>query len=35
LRLRVTQRYAAVLKSMHHRKEANALLAEVKSFREK
>ncbi len=35
LRMIVTERYAAVLKSTHHRKEAKALLAEVKSVREK
>ena len=35
LRMFVTEKYAALLKSTHHRKEANALLAEVKSIREK
>jgi tetratricopeptide (TPR) repeat protein len=33
LRMLVAKRYAAVLKSTHHRKQANALLAEVKAFR--
>jgi hypothetical protein len=35
LRMLVSERYAAVLKSMHHRKEASALLAEVNSFHQK
>jgi tetratricopeptide (TPR) repeat protein len=35
LRLNVMQRYADVLKSMHRGREAHAVLAEVKSFREK
>jgi tetratricopeptide (TPR) repeat protein len=35
LRMLVIERYAALLKSTHRRKEANALLAEAKSFRER
>jgi hypothetical protein len=34
LRLMVMRRYADVLKSMHRGREAHAVLAEVKSFRE-